>query len=72
MAMMYDIFARSPDDRPVWMESVEGSENANRRVLELTQIAPRGYFVYSEASETIESEIQTEGGENGHAITRGL
>jgi hypothetical protein len=69
MATMYDIFARPPDDRSLWMESVEGIENANRRVLELTQIAPRGYFIYSEAIGAIESEIQTEGGEDGHAIT---
>ena len=60
MTPIYDIFARFPDGRPVWMESTEGLENANRRVLELTQIAPRDYFIYCEASGTIEVQ-PTEG-----------
>jgi hypothetical protein len=60
---MFDIFARFPDGRPIWMESVEGLENANRRVLELTQIAPRDYFIYSAASGTVGPEIQIDGGE---------
>jgi hypothetical protein len=64
MASMYDIFARFPDGRPIWMESVEGLENANRRVRELTEIAPRDYFIYSEAGGTVETEIQTNGVED--------
>jgi hypothetical protein len=55
MECMFDIFARGPDGTPLWMESVEGAEKANKRVHELTLIAPPDYFIYSEASEAVES-----------------
>ena len=55
MEPMFDIFARLPDGTPIWMESVEGVEKTSNRVHELTLIAPRDYFVYSEASGAIES-----------------
>jgi hypothetical protein len=55
MEPMFDIFARLPDGKPIWMESVEGVERTNRRVRELTLIAPRDYFVYSEATGAVES-----------------
>lgn len=55
METVFDIFARLPDGTPIWMESVKGVEKTNRRVHELTLIAPHDYFVYSEASGVVES-----------------
>jgi hypothetical protein len=54
MEPMFDIFARLPDNRSLWMESVKGLEKANERVRELTLIAPHDYFIYFEVSETVE------------------
>ena len=59
MEPIFDIFARMPDGTPLWMESVEGVEKTNKRVHELTLIAPRNYFVYSEASGAVESVSDT-------------
>jgi hypothetical protein len=55
METTFDIFARLPDGRPIWMESVEGLEKTNKRVRELTLMAPNDYFVYSEKSGSVES-----------------
>jgi hypothetical protein len=55
MEAKFDIFARLPDGMLIWMESVEGLESANKRVHELTLIAPRNYFIYSEARGAVES-----------------
>ena len=54
METTFDIFARLPDGKPIWMESVEGLEKTNQRVHELTLIAPNDYFVYSEQSGSVE------------------
>jgi hypothetical protein len=54
METTFDIFARLPDGKPIWMESVEGLAKTNKRVHELTLIAPNDYFVYSEQSGSIE------------------
>ena len=54
METTFDIFARLPDGKPIWMESVEGLAKTNTRVRELTLIAPNDYFVYSEQSGSIE------------------
>ncbi len=54
MDTTFDIFARPPDGKPIWMESVEGLEKTNKRVRELTLIAPNDYVVYSEQSGSVE------------------
>lgn len=61
MEPIFVIFARLPDGRPIWMECVKGLEKAKERVRELTLIAPRDYSIYSEASGTLESAIDTDG-----------
>jgi hypothetical protein len=55
METTFDIFARLPNGKPIWMESVGGLEKTRKRVRELTVIAPNDYFVYSEASGSVES-----------------
>jgi hypothetical protein len=48
MAAMFDIFSRLPDGSPLWLESVEGFEQAQRRLNGLMRVHPGEYFVYSE------------------------
>jgi hypothetical protein len=54
MKAIFDIFARLPDGGPIWIECVEGVNEAKRRVSELSLIAPREYFIYSETSGAIQ------------------
>jgi len=56
-----DIFGRLPSGKPLWMECVEGLDQARQRVHELASTAPREYFIYSEASGIVESgDTETE------------
>jgi len=48
MTRIVDIFAKLPDGSPMWIEAVEGIENARARIRELNQIAPRNYFLFLE------------------------
>ena len=53
-SVIFDIFLRLPDGKPMWMESVEGLEKANERLKELMIRVPRNYFIYSETSGAVE------------------
>jgi len=50
MEAMFDIFATLPDGSPLWLEAVEGLEEARRRLRGLAQAGPGNYFIYSEKS----------------------
>ena len=56
MTVVVDIFARLPDGSPIWLEAVEGLQNARARMRELNRVAPRDYFIYSERNGSIERE----------------
>ena len=56
MTAVMDIFARLPDGSPIWLEAVEGLQNARARVRELSRVAPKDYFIYSEQNGIIERE----------------
>lgn len=46
MKATYDIFRELPDSSPIWIESVQGLENAKVRLSNLIKSRPGGYFVY--------------------------
>ena len=61
MNIICDIFGRLPSGKPLWMECVEGLDEARHRLHELACTAPREYFIYSEASGIVESgDTETE------------
>jgi hypothetical protein len=45
---MFDIFATLPDGSPLWLEAVEGLNQARERLSGLMQARPGSYFIYSE------------------------
>jgi hypothetical protein len=46
MGRIYDIFRKTPDNPPIWVESVDGLEAVKRRLLELASTKPDEYLVY--------------------------
>jgi hypothetical protein len=49
MEPIYDLFSRLPDGSPLWLESIEGLEKAERRMDALVRLRPSDeYFIYSE------------------------
>ena len=46
MKATYDIFRELPDSSPIWIESVQGLENAKVRLSNLIKSRPGDYFVY--------------------------
>jgi hypothetical protein len=48
MEQVFDIFSRLPDGTPMWLESVEGFDEAKNRVKILARFRPGKYFIYSE------------------------
>ena len=47
---MYDIFMRFADGSPLWLEAVEGLEEARTRLARLVSTSEAEYFIYSEKS----------------------
>jgi len=48
---MYDIFMRFPDGTPLWLEAVEGLDEARQRLAALARTSEAAeYFIYSEKS----------------------
>jgi hypothetical protein len=56
MEPVVDIFARLPDGSPIWLETVQGLQNARARMRDLNRVAPRDYFIYCERNGIIERE----------------
>lgn len=50
MACVFDIFATLPDGTPLWIGSVEGFDEARKRMSRLAENRPGKYFLYSEES----------------------
>jgi hypothetical protein len=46
MNMIFDIFLRLPDGKPLWVEAVDGFEKAKVHVEELVQASPGDYFIF--------------------------
>jgi hypothetical protein len=62
MTCIFDIFATLPDGTPLWFGSVEGFDEARKRMSRLAQNRPGKYFLYSEESgEVIERSRDEQG-----------
>jgi hypothetical protein len=49
MEPIYDLFSRLPNGSPLWLESIEGLEQAEKRMEVLARLRPGDeYFMYSE------------------------
>lgn len=46
MSDSYDIFRDLAESGPIWIEAVQGVENAKARVTELLATRPGNYFIY--------------------------
>ena len=52
-----DIFSGAIDKNPLWLERVEGLENAKRRIGEMATKSPGRYFVFCDFSHTVVAQI---------------
>jgi hypothetical protein len=55
----YDIFSGSADERPMWIESVEGLSAAKQRMHEFAASTPGPYFLYCVRTEAVLASIDT-------------
>jgi hypothetical protein len=61
MNQTYDIFSDLAETGPIWIQAVQGLENAKARVTELLQAHPGNYFIYdSLAAKVIASAVKSE------------
>jgi hypothetical protein len=51
MIRTYDIFKKTSDNAPVWVDSVDGLEALKRRLTELASKKPEEYLVYDQSSQ---------------------
>jgi len=54
-----DIFSGGIDENALWLERVEGLENAKRRMEERATKSPGRYFVFCDFSHTAVAQIDT-------------
>lgn len=64
MGAIYDVFRKFPDGQ-VWVEAVEGMENARKRVMNIMNAEPGEYCVYDLAKKTIVLEVSETGRDLG-------
>jgi hypothetical protein len=50
MISAFDVFKRLPDGKPLWIEAVEGLDEARKCMNRLAETAPGDYFIYCEKS----------------------
>jgi hypothetical protein len=53
MTVTYDIFRKLPAGEPVWVEAVQGLEDAKSRLSELVTVRPGDYYIYDLGRERI-------------------
>jgi len=68
---LFDIFGRLPDGSPLWLESVEGWEQAKRRLNGLARLRPGSYFIYSEKTGGVVRCLPEEEGEDARKPNAG-
>jgi hypothetical protein len=49
----YDIFRKLPAGDPVWVEAVQGLQDAETRLRELVAVRPGEYYIYDLGRERI-------------------
>lgn len=51
MGRTYDIFKKTPDNSPIWVDSVNGLEALKQRLVHLASTRPDEYVVYDHGSQ---------------------
>jgi hypothetical protein len=46
----FDIFKKLPDGQPLWVQAVEGLEEAKRQLTQMALASPGDYFIYNTRS----------------------
>jgi hypothetical protein len=60
MTETFDIFSDLAETGPIWIEAVQGLENAKARVTELLQAHPGNYFIFDPlAAKVIASAVKS-------------
>lgn len=59
MKQSYDLFSGAPDDDVLWLEVIDGLNNAIARMKQRAQERPGRYFVYNTDSQTVIASIDT-------------
>lgn len=73
MEPIYDLFSRLPDGSPLWLESIEGLEKAEKRMDLLARSHPKdAYFIYSEKRGGVVRRIPEEESASVHAENHSL
>jgi hypothetical protein len=49
----YDIFRGVPDGGPIWIETVQGLDNARAKLRKLFEARPDDYFVYDSTTSNV-------------------
>jgi len=62
MDAKFDIFKRLPDGHPLWVNAVEGLEEARNQLARLAVNSPGEYFIYSARNGCIVQERMAAGG----------
>ncbi len=57
--LQYELFAVDPDNGPVWLETVNGFENAEKRMQQRAAEAPGDYFIYNFREAAIVARVHT-------------
>ncbi len=61
---MFDIFSTLPDGSPLWLEAVEGLDEARQRLYGLLRSRPGEYFIYSEKTGGVVERVPGESNES--------
>ncbi len=51
MGRTYDIFKKTPDNSPIWVDSVNGLAALKQRLIHLASTKPDEYLVYDQGSQ---------------------
>jgi hypothetical protein len=58
----FDIFQKLPDGHPLWIQTVDGLEEAKSQLLHLATTSPGEYFIYnSQKGRVIQMEMAAGG-----------
>ena len=67
MKQTYDLFSGAPEEDVLWLEAVDGLNNAIDRMTQRSRENPGRYFVYSSNTQTVIASIDTNRRESDHA-----
>jgi hypothetical protein len=53
VSVKFDLFRRLPDGQPLWVQAVEGLEEAKLQLARLVKANPGSYFIFDVATSAI-------------------